>query len=181
MGSTMGIIGYGAIGREIGQRAAGFGMKILAVDAFPAANAPHVAEVWPVERLHEMLGASDVVSIAAPLTRDTHHMLDAKAFEAMKPGSILIAVSRGGIVEEAALVDALSSGKLAGAGIDVFESEPLGAESPLWEMPNVIITPHLAGSSYQKEARCVGILRENILRLQRGDPLINLVNKQLGF
>lgn len=180
-GSTMGIVGYGAIGREIAARAVAFGMRVLAVDAFPSANAPHVAEVWPVTRLHEMLGESDVVSVAAPLTTESRHMVSDAAFSAMKPGSYLIAISRGGIIDETALVNALASGRLAGAGIDVFEAEPLAPESPLWAMPNVLITPHLAGSSYQKEARCVGILRENILHLQRGEPLVNLVDRERGF
>lgn len=180
-GSTMGIVGFGAIGKEIAARAVAFGMQVLAVDAMPAVNAPHISEVWPVTRLHEMLGQSDVVSIAAPLTAETHHMIDDAAFGAMKSGSYLIAVSRGGIVDEAALVEALRSKKLAGAGMDVFEAEPLSPESPLWSMPNVVITPHLAGSSYQKEARCVGILRENIMRLQRGEALVNLVDKERGF
>lgn len=180
-GSTMGIVGYGAIGKEIAARAVAFGMRVLAVDAFPAANAPHVSEVWPVSRLHEMLGQSEVVSVAAPLTAETRHIMDAAAFAAMKPGGYLIAVSRGGIVDETALAEALASKHLAGAGMDVFETEPLSPESPLWLMPNVVITPHLAGSSYQKEARCVGILRENILRLQRGEPFVNLVDKERGF
>lgn len=181
MGGTMGIVGYGAIGREIAQRAVGFGMKIVAVDAHPAANAPHVAEVWPATRLPDLMAASDIVMVAAPYTKESHHMLDAAAFAAMKPGGYVIVVSRGGIVDEAALADALASGHLAGAGIDVAEREPLPDDSRFWDLPNVILTPHLAGSSTQKERRCVEILRENILHLQRGEPLVNVVDKQLGY
>lgn len=181
MGGTMGIVGYGAIGREIAQRAVGFGMKIVAVDAHPAADAPHVAEVWPSARLPDLMAASDIVMVAAPYTKDSHHMLDAAAFAAMKSGGYVIVVSRGGIVDEAALADALASGHLAGAGIDVAEREPLPDDSRFWDLPNVILTPHLAGSSTQKERRCVEILRENILHLQRGEPLVNLVDKQLGY
>jgi D-3-phosphoglycerate dehydrogenase len=181
MGSTIGILGYGAIGRAIAQRAVGFGMNVAAVDLFPVMDAPYVDEVWPVDRFHELLGLSDVVAIAVPYTAETHHIFDEAAFAAMKPGSYIVAVSRGGIIDEAALAAALQSGHLAGAGLDVAEAEPLPESSPLWELPNVILTPHLAGSSSQKERRCVEVLRENILRLQRGDELTNLVNKQLGF
>jgi len=181
MGSTIGIVGYGAIGREIAARAVGFGMKILATDHFPASNAPYVDQVWPADRLHDLMAASDIVAVAAPLTRETHHMLNAAAFAAMKPGGYVIVVSRGGIVDEPALAEALKSGHVGAAGIDVFEVEPLAQDSPFWGLPNVLITPHLAGSSYQKEARCVEILRENVLHLQNGEPLVNLVDKRLGF
>lgn len=181
MGSTIGIVGYGAIGRAIAQRAVGFGMKVVAVDLFPAMDAPYVDEVWPVSRFHDLLAESDVVAIAVPYTKETHHIFDDAAFAAMKPGSYIVAVSRGGIIDETALVAALQSGHLAGAGLDVAEAEPLPESSPLWELPNVILTPHLAGSSTQKERRCAEVLRENILRLERGDELTNLVNKQLGF
>lgn len=181
MGSTMGIFGYGAIGRAVAQRAVGFGMTVVAVDAHPMMDAPYVDEVWPVSRFHDLLAASDIVVIAAPYTGETHHVFDDAAFNAMKPGSYLIAVSRGGIIDEDALLRALESGKLAGVGLDVCETEPLPESHALWEHPNVILTPHLAGSSRQKERRCVEILRENIIRLQRGDDLINLVDKRLGY
>jgi phosphoglycerate dehydrogenase-like enzyme len=125
MGSTMGIVGYGQIGRAISQRAVAFGVRVLAVDAHPAAGAPYVDEVWPVSRFHDLLRASDIVMVAAPYTKETHHLFDAAAFDAMKPGSYLIAVSRGGIVDEAALLAALEAGKLAGVGLDVAETEPL--------------------------------------------------------
>lgn len=181
MGGTIGIIGYGAIGRAIAQRAVGFEMKVIAVDIHPMMDAPYADEVWPVSRLRDLLAESDVVAVAVPYTRETHHMFDDAAFAAMKPGSYIVAVSRGGIIDEEALVRALQSGRLAGAGLDVAETEPLLETSPLWDLPNVILTPHLAGSSTQKERRCVEVLRENILRLQRGDNLINLVDKQRGY
>ncbi len=181
MGSTMGIIGYGAIGRAIAQRAVGFGMNVVAVDVNPMMDVPHVPEVWGIDRLHDLMAQSDVVALAAPYTKESHHLLDAAAFAAMKPGGYVIIVSRGGIVDEPALADALRSGHIAGAGIDVFEAEPLPDTSPFWDLSNVVMTPHLAGSSTQKERRCVEILRENILRLQRGDTLINIVDKQAGY
>ena len=181
MGSTMGIIGYGAIGRAIAQRAVAFGMNVIAVDVNAMMDAPHVSEVWGIDRLHDLMAQSDVVALAAPYTKESHHLLDAAAFAAMRPGGYVIIVSRGGIVDEPALADALRSGHIAGAGIDVFETEPLPETSPFWDLPNVVLTPHLAGSSTQKERRCVEILRENILRLQRGDTLINIVDKQAGY
>ena len=181
MGSTMGILGYGAIGRAIAQRAVGFGMKVVAVDVNPMSDAPYVDEVWSVSRLRDLMEVSDVLAVAAPFTKENHHLLDAAAFAAMKPGGYVIVVSRGGIVDEPALAAALKSGHLAGAGIDVAEKEPLPDDSPFWDLPNVVLTPHLAGSSVQKERRCVEILRDNILHLQRGDPLVNLVDKHAGY
>ena len=99
----------------------------------------------------------------------------------MKPTAYLLVVSRGGIVDEPALVDVLRKGKIAGAGLDVFEEEPLPPTSQLWDIPNLIMTPHLAGASTQKDRRCVEILRENVLRFQRGEELINLVDKRRGY
>jgi phosphoglycerate dehydrogenase-like enzyme len=181
MGSTIGIIGFGQIGRAIAQRAAGFGMQIRAVDIVAGSGAPYCEEVWPVGRLHEMLSGTDVVALAAPYTPGTHHLLDAAAFASMPPGGYVIAVSRGGIIDETALIASLQSGHLAGAGLDVCEKEPLPADSPLWELPNVVISPHLAGSSSQKERRCVEILVDNLGRFGRGEPLVNVVDKQLGY
>jgi phosphoglycerate dehydrogenase-like enzyme len=180
-GMTMGIIGYGAIGRAVAQRARGFEMDILAVDAHPDPEAPFVDEVWGMDRLPDLLAQSDVVVVSAPLTNASYHMLDAAALARMKPDAYLIVVSRGGIVDEAALADALQSGRLAGAGLDVAETEPLGPESPLWDAPNLVITPHTAGDSSEKERRCVEILRENLLRYTRGEPLLNVVDKQRGY
>ncbi len=181
MGSTIGILGYGQIGRAIAQRASGFEVQLLAVDLYPGSGDRFVETVWPVDKLPDMLALTDILMVAAPLTRETHHMLGAKEFAAMPPGSIVIAVSRGGIVDEPALIDALNSGHIWGAGMDVNEVEPVPADSPLWDMPNVVMSHHLAGSSWQKEKRCVEILIENIRRLQDGAELINVVNKQAGF
>jgi phosphoglycerate dehydrogenase-like enzyme len=180
-GSTLGIVGFGAIGRNVAQRATAFEMAILAVDAQPVVGPPLVDEVWPVSRLHELLAQSDVVVIAAPFTRETRHLIDAAALAQMRSDAYLIAVSRGGIVDEAALIEALRAGRLAGVGLDVSEQEPLSPESPLWDFPNVIITPHVAGASAQKERRCVEIFRENLIRYTNGDPLMNLVDKRLGY
>ena len=180
-GLTMGVVGFGAIGRAVAQRAKGFDMDILAVDPHPDPGAPFVTETWGMERLPDLLEQSDVVVVAAPLTAESYHLLDAAALARMKPDAYLIVVSRGGIVDEEALADALEAGKLAGAGLDVTEVEPLPAESRLWDAPNVVITPHTAGDSSEKERRCVEILRENLIRFANGEALMNLVDKQRGY
>ncbi len=180
-GLTMGIVGFGAIGRAVAQRAKGFDMEILAVDPHPDPGAPFVTETWGMERLGDLLEQSDVVVVAAPLTAESYHLLDAAALARMKPDAYLIVVSRGGIVDEEALADALEAGKLAGAGLDVTEVEPLSSESRLWDAPNTVITPHTAGDSSEKERRCVEILRENLIRFAHGETLMNLVDKQRGY
>ena len=179
--TTMGIVGFGAIGRAIAKRAVAFEMQVLAVDAFPSDGAPWVDEVWPAERLPDLLQRSDVVVIAAPYTAETRHLIDEPAIAMMRQGAYLIAISRGGIIEESALVAALQSGHLAGAGLDVAEQEPLPLDSPLWDTPNLLLTPHVAGASGPKERRCVEIFRDNLLRYVNGEPLVNVVNKQLGY
>jgi phosphoglycerate dehydrogenase-like enzyme len=179
--ATMGIVGYGAIGRAVAKRARAFEMDVLAVDARPGPGDAAVADVWPVSRLHELLGKVDVAVIAAPLTQDSRNMIDAKAIGAMRQDAYLIAISRGGIVDEAALADALLAGRLAGAGLDVTEQEPLPADSPLWAIPNLILTPHVAGASRPKERRCVEIFRENLTRYVNGAELINVVDKRAGY
>jgi phosphoglycerate dehydrogenase-like enzyme len=180
-GRTMGIIGYGAIGRAVAQRARGFDMEVVAVDPHPETGAPFVTEVWGMDRLPDLLRQSDVVVVSAPLTSESYHLIDEGALAQMKPGAYLIVVSRGGIVDENALADALESGKLAGAGIDVAEIEPLSPDSRLWDAPNLIITPHTAGDSTEKERRCFEILKENLQRYARGEALMNLVDKRRGY
>jgi D-2-hydroxyacid dehydrogenase (NADP+) len=179
--TTVGIIGYGQIGRSVAKRARAFETEVIAVDARPGPGDENVAEVWPLERLHDLLGQSDSVVISAPYTRESRHLFDAAAFAAMKPTAYLIAISRGGIVDENALATALNSGQIAGAGVDVTEKEPLPAESPLWTARNIIITPHLAGASGPKERRCVQILHDNLVRLANGGELINVVDKKAGY
>jgi len=165
----------------VAQRALGFEMHVLAVDANPMPDAPHGVEVWALDRLPELFEQSDVVVIAAPYTPETHHMIGADLLNRMKPTAYFLVESRGGIVDEAALLDVLKKGKIAGAGLDVYEQEPLPSNSELWDVPNLIMTPHLAGSSIQKDRRCVEILRENIGRFQRGESLMNLVDKHKGY
>lgn len=180
-GLTMGIVGFGALGRGIAQRAKAFEMNLLAVDAQAIDGEPLVDQVWPVSRLKEMLVLSDVVVVSAPLTAETANLLDSEMIGAIKTDGYLIVVSRGGIVDEEALVDALESGTLAGAGIDVTAQEPLPKESRLWDAPRLILTPHLAGASAPKERRVVEIFKENLIRFQAGDPLLNVVDKSKGY
>ncbi len=180
-GLTMGILGFGALGKGIASRAKAMEMELLAVDAQAIAGEPLLDEVWPVSRLEEMLSLSDVVVVSAPLTPGTANLLNADMIRAIKKDAYLIVVSRGGIVDEDAVVDALESGALAGAGIDVTAQEPLPKESRLWEAPRLILTPHLAGASAPKERRVVEIFKENLIRYQNGDPLLNVVDKSKGY
>jgi D-2-hydroxyacid dehydrogenase (NADP+) len=140
-GSTMGILALGDIGAAVARRANGFGMNIYAVDVQPR-NLPEVREVWGPDRLDDLLAMSDWFVVTAPLTPATRNLIDARRLGLMKESSRLIVISRGGIVNEDALVDALQSGTIAGAALDAFEPEPLASDSPLWDMDNVIITPH---------------------------------------
>lgn len=180
-GLTMGILGFGALGKGIATRAKAMEMNLLAVDAQAIAGEPLLDEVWPVSRLEEMLSLSDVVVVSAPLTPGTTNLLNADMIRTIKKDAYLIVVSRGGIVDEDAVVDALESGALAGAGIDVTAQEPLPKESRLWDAPRLILTPHLAGASAPKERRVVEIFKENLIRYQNGDPLLNVVDKSKGY
>jgi phosphoglycerate dehydrogenase-like enzyme len=180
-GWTIGIVGYGQIGQQVARRAIGFVMEVLAVDVEPTADAPHGVEVRGLERLPELFEQADVVVIAAPFTPQTRHLINADLLNRMKPTAYLLVESRGGIVDEAALIDVLKKGKITAAGLDVFEQEPLSSDSELWDVPNLIMTPHLAGASIQKVRRCVEILRENLGRFLRGETLTNLVDKRKGY
>jgi phosphoglycerate dehydrogenase-like enzyme len=180
-GSVLGIVGLGKIGSEIARRGLGFGMEIKAVDVNPAAEAPGVAEVWPLERLDDLLRVADYLAIAIPITDRTRGMIGARELSLMKPDAYLFIMSRGGIVDQDALADALAGGRLAGAGIDATAPEPLPADHPLWELPNVLISPHSSGASRQTQERGRQILRENLRRFLAGEPLLNVCDKRAGF
>jgi phosphoglycerate dehydrogenase-like enzyme len=168
---TMGIVGLGAIGSEIARRAQAFGMRTIAVD-------PVSQSAWPMERLPELLAESDYVAIAAPHTPKTEGLFGAAQFARMKPSAYLINIGRGAIVQLDALVEALRAKQIAGAGLDVFEIEPLPAGHPLWQFPNVIITPHIAGTSPRIAERHLGVVVENVRRFAAGEPLTNVANKR---
>ncbi|MBI2941961.1 MAG: D-2-hydroxyacid dehydrogenase [Chloroflexi bacterium] len=180
-GSTLGIVGFGRIGLAVAQRAAAFGQEILAVDVNPVPPGPHLTEVWGPERLDDLLRLSDYVVVTVPLTPQTRGMLDGRRLGLMKTGAYLVVVSRGGIVDEAALVEALRAGPLAGAALDTTVQEPLPADSPLWEVDNLIITPHCAGYSVQSTERSWAIFKENVRRFGAGEPLLNVCDKRAGY
>lgn len=180
-GLTMGIVGFGGTGRAMARRALGFGMKLLALDEMEVPAGDGVAEVWPTARLQDLLGASDVVAICCPLTEVTDKLFDAKAFAAMKPGAFLVNVTRGEVVDGDALVDALRSGQLGGAALDVVPGEPLPADHPIWTFDNVAMTPHTAGASQYRASRNVDRFVENLRRHRAGEPLLGVVDKQAGY
>jgi len=179
--ATLGIVGLGNIGAEIAHRAVGFRMNIVAVDLNPAAQAPGVEQAWCLDRLDELLQVSDYVAVSVPRTRETIGLIDARRLALMKPSSYLAVVSRGRIVEEQALITALQEGRLAGAGLDVTATEPLPADSPLWQLPNVIITPHVSGAATQTGDRRKKLLLENLRRFVAGETLLNICDKAAGF
>lgn len=180
-GLTLGVIGFGGTGRALARRARAFGMKVLAVDLHAVAPSDGVAEVWGIERLRELLAVSDVVAIGAPLTAQTRNLIDDRAFSAMKRGALLVNVTRGEIVEGEALVAALRDGRCGGAALDVAPIEPLPAEHPLWSFDNVVMTPHTAGASQWRAERNVARFCENLERARRGEPLVGVVDKRLGY
>ena len=178
-GWTLALIGLGGFGREMAQRGKGFGMHVIGYDPYCTDLPPHVDE--QLSDLDELLRRADVVMLACPHTPETHHLLDARALSLLKPTAYLISVTRGGVVDEAALIDALKEQRIAGAGLDVFEREPLPKESPLWELDNVILTPHAAGRSQNRPRPTIELFCDNIRRFLAGRPLRNVVDKQLGF
>jgi phosphoglycerate dehydrogenase-like enzyme len=180
-GRTMLVVGLGGIGSEIAQRAHGFGMNVIATRRTAAPAPEYVSRVGHSDDLLKMLPEADVVAVCVPLTAETENLFDAKAFAAMKRGAILINIARGKIVDTEAMIDALKSGRLAGACLDVTDPEPLPKDHPLWNMPNVIITPHIAADAEITEERRDALLRENMRRFGAGEPLLNVVDKKAGY
>src|SRR5438552_13727931 len=178
---TMGIVGLGGTGRAVARPALGFGMRVLAVDIEDVAAEPGIAAVWKPDRLHELLGLSDVVVIALPLTKATHHLFTRDLFRRMRPTAILINVTRGAIVYGDDLLTALNDGLVRGAGLDVTDPEPLPPGHPLWTHPRVIVTPHTAGGSPRRAGRVIATFCENLRRLRSGRPLLALIDKRKGY
>jgi phosphoglycerate dehydrogenase-like enzyme len=180
-GATLGIVGLGQIGAEIARRAGAFGMRIVAVDPQPREIPGIEVACWNVEALPRLLAESDYVAIAAPHTPGTAKLFRRREFQTMKRTAYLVNIGRGAIVDLVDLVAALQAGEIAGAALDVFETEPLPPEHPLWQMENVILTPHVAGFAPCIAARHLGVLLENIRRFMRGEPLENVVNKAAWY
>lgn len=172
-GLRLGIVGFGSIGHEVARLAEAFSMEVVGLRRTVVPDDPFTT--WTGDRLHDVLGWSNAVVVAAPLTEATRNLFDARAFAAMRAGSWFVNVGRGEIVDEDALVAALQSGHLAGAGLDVFSTEPLPVDSPLWDRPNVIITPHCAGDTASSKRRAVELTIENFRRRSAGEPLLNVV------
>ena len=182
---VMGVVGYGEIGRECAILAKGMGVKIHAVRRNPerSANDPILERVFKLEELHDMLAEIDVLVCAAPLTPETHHMISDPQFGVMKPTSVVMNVGRGPVIDEAALVRALQNGKIAGAALDVFEEEPLPPSSALWDMENVLISPHCTDRTEDPDwlDLSMQLFVENFRRYQEGEPLENIVDKKAGY
>lgn len=180
-GKTAVVIGVGGIGTQISLRANAFGMNVIGVDPEDKPFLPFIERVVKPDQLDDVLPQADVVFISAPHTPKSRKMMGAHQFDLMKKNSYFIAVSRGAIYDMGGLVKAMDEKKLAGAGVDVTDPEPLPKDHPLWKFPNAIITPHIAGRSDMDAGRMVGTIQENIRRFVDGKPLINVVDKQKGY
>ncbi|HMF42571.1 MAG TPA: D-2-hydroxyacid dehydrogenase, partial [Polyangia bacterium] len=173
-GKTLLIVGLGRIGEAIAARARPFGVRLIAVKHDPSTRYDAgvvVDELVGMDALDDVLGRADHVCLAVPLTGATHRLIDARRIARLRPGAFIYNVSRGAVIDEAALVEALRAGKLAGAGLDVFEEEPLPPTSPLWDLDNVILTPHIAGATPLYYERTARLFSENVGRLLAGQPL----------
>lgn len=179
---VVGILGYGGIGREVAERFSALGVRVLALRrSRPEGADPHAEVLHGRGGLARILGRSDVVVVALPETDETRGLLDADAISRIKEGAILVNVARGGVVDEEALIDALRSGRLRGAGLDVFSTEPLPRDHPLWELPGVLITPHVSAVSRGFWRRETDLIVENLHRFLEGQELVNAVDKDAGY
>jgi len=191
---TIGIVGYGSLGRSVASLASAFGARVIALRRRPDGSSPaspdeddgfpfepRVAQVFGPDRLHDLLAASDIVVLAAPLTPETEGMIDEAAVGAMKRDAWLINVARGRLVDDTALVRALRDNRIGGAALDTFRDEPLPPSSPYWELPNVIVTPHTAWSSARVLDRSIDLFCDNLVRYSRGEPLRNVVDPAAGY
>ncbi len=194
-GSTLGVIGYGAIGREIARQGHALGMRVLAINRsgkrtaargfqLPGTGDPNAEipeEIYSQSQLLEMLPVCDFVVCLVPAHPQTRHLFGQAAFKAMKSSAHFINISRGSLVDEDALVTALTNGDIAGAALDVFEAEPLPADSPLWSLENLVISPHVSGFSPHYDDRATDLFAENIRRYLNQEPLLNLVEREKGY
>jgi phosphoglycerate dehydrogenase-like enzyme len=175
-GKTLGLVGFGASGRAFGHRASAFGMRLIALDAVPPAATVDINDfeyVGGLESLDRVLRESDVVSLHVPLSDETRHVLDQAALAKMKATAIVINVARGALIDQDALVEALREGRLAGAGLDVYEHEPLPADHPLTQLENVFLTPHTAGLTRETSKRRARAAADNVLSVMRGGEPVN--------
>ncbi len=183
-GVRLGIIGYGGIGRALGRKAAALGMRVGALRRLPHQSSgmpPELEWLGPPEELPRLLATSDIVALTAPETASTRNLLGADEIASMKEGALFINLSRGSMVDEEALIEALRTGRLGGALLDVFQSEPLPADHIFWELGNVLVTPHTGGTSARLWERQTDLIVENIKRYLDDRPLLNEVNKEWGY
>jgi phosphoglycerate dehydrogenase-like enzyme len=180
-GSTLGILAFGDIGRAVARRAAGFDMDVVAVDLAPTAAPQGVRAVWGMDRLDEMLATSDWIVVTAPWTPQTAGLVDRERMAKIKRGAHLVVVSRGGVVDEGALIDALRSGQVAGAALDALADEPPPDDHPLWDLPNAIVTAHTSAESAENYDRRGEIFKQNLRRYLAGEPLMYVVDKGRGY
>jgi len=171
-GKTLLIVGMGRIGGRLARLAKAFDMRVIATKRDTSTGPGGADAVFTNDRLHELLGQADVVALTCPLTPDTENLIDGAALAAMKPTAHLINVARGRVIDEPALIAALQQRRIAAAGLDVTHEEPLPAASPLWALPNVLITPHAAGETQRYEDAVIDILLENLERLWRGETAL---------
>jgi phosphoglycerate dehydrogenase-like enzyme len=181
-GATLGLVGLGSIGYEVARRAAALGMHVIAMREHPEKGRPDgVKQIFAPSQFDTLLAQSDYVVLAAPLTSTTRNLIDAARLAQMKPDACLINVSRGPLVDEAALAQALRDKKIGGAALDVFVSEPLPSESPLWDLENLLITPHTAALTEKLWERHYALISENLRRYLNHQPLLAVVDKQKGY
>ncbi len=181
-GRSMTIVGLGTIGTEVARRAAAFGIRVAGVRGNPGRDKPaFVDRVVGPDRLHDVLAGCDILVIAAPFVSGTRRMIGDEELRLLNPGAVLVNVARGQIVDEASMIDALGSGRLGGAVLDVFDREPLEPSSPLWSLPNVVISPHSAGFRKSHWDDVTGLFTENLRRYQRGETLINRCDARAGY
>jgi glyoxylate/hydroxypyruvate reductase len=180
-GQTLIVVGVGAIGLEVARLASAFGMRVIGVKRQTDEQLPHVDAVHPPEQLRELVADAHGIVVTLPLTDETRGLIDRETIERMRDGAVFVNVGRGKVVDEDALIDALRSGKLAGAALDVTAKEPLPPESPLWELENVIISPHTAALSWHENERIVELFAENLRRYLRGDELLSRVDTSVFY
>lgn len=181
VGKTMVLVGLGSIGSRTAKLASALGVRVLGVRRNAEIQAPDVQATFGPKQLLDLLPEADFLVLAMPLTHETQGMIGERELRAMKPTSYVVNIGRGGTIQEAVLARALEEGWIAGAGLDVFESEPLAADSPLWEMENVIITAHYAGATPHYQERAMGIFLANLRRYQASETLYNVVDKEVGY
>ena len=180
-GKTMVLVGVGAIGERTAEVATALGMRVLGVRRDPTVGVEGVEGMVGPDRLLDLLPEADFLVLTVPLTHETQGMIGERELRAMKPTAYVVNIGRGGTIQESGLIRALQEGWIAGAGLDVFETEPLPEDSPLWAMDNVIITAHYAGLTPRYHERAMAIFLDNLQRYRAGEPLRNVVDKKLGY